>query len=186
MSYTQPVPIPNAAFTLAPQNSFLDYHAAVESWQFTEASVQKPLGDPTQQSRGQNSTAAGTTLVPLAQSASGLTTTDGYKMVPLQGRVPQAIVQYARAGTTFFRLSGHAVRIGYRIAPPRLVDCAGQTPVLLSRYVKEEQVGNSGGVPIYGLVWELDYIIPLSPDGGVPPIAPNPILNGNPNPQAIN
>ena len=164
---------------IPPENSLIDYEASIETWVSSNVAIHKPLGSPVSSSGtdAASSAAAQSKMQPLERQ----TDTAGYKLAPVQGSVPAAIVQNPTAGTIIVRLSGNAVRAGYRITPPTLVSFAGQVPTLLNAYVKEMQIGDVG-VPIYGLIWAIDYQITTGADNRTPPVSPNQILNGLPDP----
>jgi len=82
--------------------------------------------------------------------------------------------------TVYLFLTGRAVRQGYQIPCPELLDVNGQAPVPCSRTDRGEGfwqtvVGNAGG-PIYAAGWNLRYCL-TDPAPGPLPVPKNP-LNG--------
>lgn len=77
----------------------------------------------------------------------------------------------------YITLAGYAVRVGYPIPVPELVQVNGATPVLVGSPVFAQAIVGNAQVPIYGARWQLTYVCP---EGNVPtgaiPVPPNPYL----------
>lgn len=110
----------------------------------------------------------------------------GAKMAfDLQGRVtspvnpfdygPKAqvadVLQVRGAGQYGVRLVGSAVRAGYPIPRPALVQANGRALEELSSHFPQVQVGNYFGVPVYRAQWEIAYALSSSPGPVI--LAPN-------------
>ena len=54
-------------------------------------------------------------------------------------------------------LSGTAIRLGYRAEAPRLIRFGGKTLTQTAANIKEVELGNIEGIPVYGLAWRIEY-----------------------------
>jgi hypothetical protein len=82
------------------------------------------------------------------------------------------------SGSVVVFMTGHALRAGFAIPCPVLADINGVRPVLSNRTDRGEgfvtQIVHDAGVPIVGAKWNLRYILPRMPEGGIP-VPPNPL-----------
>lgn len=84
------------------------------------------------------------------------------------------IAQRIAAPSLRLRLTGFAVRIGYRASPPKVVTYGGCECVLESSRVGERTIGVSLGVKASRTDWDLVYIVLGMPDES--PLLVNPVL----------
>lgn len=97
------------------------------------------------------------------------------------GRLEEHRVQQRAAPTCYIFMTGHALRVGFPIPCPELLDVEGVKPVKDNRLDMGEGftcaiVGNAA-VPIYGAKWNLRYFLPKVPKAPITPPA-NPMYGG--------
>jgi hypothetical protein len=80
----------------------------------------------------------------------------------------------------YLYMEGHALRAGFEIPVPQLVDVAGVTPIPANRLDRGEgftcSVLSNVGVPLYGAKWRMRFVLPELPKEV--PVPPNPIRGG--------
>ena len=92
-----------------------------------------------------------------------------------------AVSAQARVSPTIrLVMEGFAIRAGYPVSQPQLVDVGGVTPIPTSKLDRGEGfvqavIGNAG-VPVYGARWRLSYTLEDAPDTDAP-IPPNPLYD---------
>lgn len=80
------------------------------------------------------------------------------------GNVPEVLQRVAQPSITL-RLTGSAVRIGYKIDPPGLASVGGLPVTQMRRWDSGNMiVGGAGGVPIYAMAWDITYAVPSVPN----------------------
>ena len=73
------------------------------------------------------------------------------------------IIQQTASPSFRLRLRGFAIRVGFRINPPKLISFGGVTPVLQHENVAEATLGQPMDLPLYRLEWDLIYLLPQPP-----------------------
>lgn len=69
------------------------------------------------------------------------------------------ILQTVCSPDTSVVLYGTAMRLGYKISPPRLVKFGGADVTQVKNDVTPVQLGAVQGIPIWGLAWEIEYAL---------------------------
>lgn len=83
-------------------------------------------------------------------------------------------IQRLSAPSAMARLIGSAARFGLRINPPTLDFIDGRPVVQIRRNVRETQLGAIQGVPVWGLAWDITYMVVTNPK--YMPVIANPAL----------
>lgn len=85
-----------------------------------------------------------------------------------QGSAPPDVLQSVSSPTSTVILYGSAVRAGYAVVPPKLVEVGGVRATLVSEDIDNAEIGNGGGVPIFGGRWQCVYLLQQTPMGNIP------------------
>ncbi len=154
-----------------PDATWIHYRAALTAYEDDHQVRHKPLADTvavTPQGK-QNSRYGGL----LAEAGPGQVSVDG-PTEKASGNTPPDVIQQVSAPSYTIRLTGTAVRAYYRPAAPRIVSVNGVAVTQLRRVVSEEELAKSS-VPIYGLAWDITYLVPAAPVGNYP-VPENPMF----------
>jgi hypothetical protein len=138
--------------------------------------------------RGNGAVKAGAVGVAAGAAGKMVNSTTG-KGAPLPGmpkaggRLDNTTVQQRTTPTLWVFMEGKALRAGFPIPCPELLDVNGAKIEPVNRPGFGEgfataSVGNAGGVPIIAASWRLRFVFPDGiPDGGLP-VLPNPLFDG--------
>lgn len=85
-----------------------------------------------------------------------------------QGSTPSDTIQSIGPATCQVVLSGEAIRAGYAVVPPNLVSIGGVKATLDDEYFENVDLGNTGGLSVFGGRWVITYILDRVPDGNIP------------------
>ncbi len=154
-----------------PGATWIHYQAALTADEDDHQVRHKPLADTvavTPQGK-QNSRYGGL----LAEAGAGQVQADG-PTEKASGNTPPDVIQQVSAPSYTIRLTGTAVRAYYRPPAPRIVSVNGVAVTQRRRRVSETVLGKSS-VPIYGLAWDITYLVPSAPVGNYP-VPENPMF----------
>lgn len=154
---------------LTPDNSWVQYRMRAAWGEVANVARHRPLptkavGDLTDSRRRMDVSGS-------ADDIRGAVGAPGFQ----RGDEPAEVHQRAAGPTRTLILSGVAVRLGYRVPTPKIDSVSGVVPTELGRDVQEDMVGALGGVPVYRLLFEVEYALPQAPTGHLPSLA-DPIL----------
>lgn len=140
-----------------PDQSFLEHKMRLQISRNTAVSRQSPLQAPSADSTPPNQQRPqGMSFPPPANNSSSST--------PTESTIQQSgLPQYSA------RLTGGAMRAGYEVPQPRLVQVGSQTPVESAATFIMEQVGVVMGVPVYRALWDIWYEMAFPPGNISPP-----------------
>lgn len=141
-----------------PEQSYLKFTTTFKSFADTPTVRQAPIQSKEQDGGSGNMLDQGPLQFPPRQGGSSGST-------PL---VPDTI-QSSGPSRHSFSMSGYAIRAGYPIPRPRVINVGGQTPVERSAEYHCEDMGSSFGVPVYGAAWDVFYELPAPPSTVNPP-----------------
>lgn len=91
-----------------------------------------------------------------------------------QGSAPSDVLQSVGSPTCDVILTGSAVRAGYAVVPPKLISVGGVAAQLIHEDIRNAEIGNGGGIPIFGGRWRCVYMLPATPTGNIP-VPKNPL-----------
>jgi hypothetical protein len=142
-----------------PDASWVAYQVAIEIDEDDRLAVHKPLNAANTVATNQDSSgsaAGGANDVMVGAQVENAATS-------VSAKIPD-VIQRLSAPTYKIRLSGRAIRLGYRIPTPRLVTVGGVTVTQRRDNSREGQMSAVGGVPFYWKVFEVEYICPSTPN----------------------
>jgi hypothetical protein len=84
-----------------------------------------------------------------------------------QGSNPPDVLQSISAARCDVVLFGEAVRVGYAVVPPRLVEIGGVQAVQVHEQFQNVDLGNTGGLSIFGGRWAIAYMLDRVPAGNL-------------------
>jgi len=84
-----------------------------------------------------------------------------------QGSAPSDTLQTIGPATCEVVLHGQAVRAGYAVVPPKLIEIGGVAAVQVDERIDNFDFGNTGGLSVFGGRWAVTYLLDRVPGGAI-------------------
>ena len=130
----------------APQTSWMDYQSTIEVERDRPVARQAVLQTPDQ---------------PVLAGAANLQSIRDLDFGTRFGT--DDVIQESGRSQYTARLKGYATRAGYPVPKPALIQIGNQPATESHARVRQQEIGNFAGVPVFGAMWDIEYVLPNSP-----------------------